>query len=282
MSGRLRGVRTLLTIAGFDPSSGAGVSADLATFAAHDCFGTACVTALTVQSTMGVREVHPVAEAVVRSTLRCLHDDLPADGVKIGMLGTAAVLDAVTEFLEQVRGEGRQRPVVVLDPVLQSSSGRDLLTPSAVHRLRTRLLPLVDWVTPNVDELGVLTQVGPLSRSELAEAARELQRDLPQLGIVVTGGHLDPPDDLLVSPDSAPVWVNGKPLLRSRSTHGTGCAYSSAFLCELVMGGTPIEAARRAKEYVSRGIESAPGLGAGKGPLNHLWTRPLKKKLGKP
>ena len=274
-------MRTLLTIAGFDPSSGAGVSADLATFAAHDCFGTACVTALTVQSTMEVRETHPVAEAVVRSTLRCLQDDLPADGVKIGMLGTAEVVDAVVQFLERVREQGRGRPAVVLDPVLRSSSGRELLAPSAVDQLRTRLLPLVDWVTPNVDELAVLTKVGPLGRSELAGAARELQRALPQLGIVVTGGHTDPPDDLLVAPDSEPVWVSGKPLLRSRSTHGTGCAYSSAFLCGLVTGGTPREAAAAAKEYVYRGIESAPGLGAGKGPLNHLWTRPAKKDSGK-
>lgn len=269
---------TLLTIAGFDPSSGAGISADLATFAAHGCFGTACVTALTVQSTTGVRETHPVAERLVMSTLRCLDDDLPAEGIKIGMLGDASVLEAVAGFLEQTRVQRQDRPVV-LDPVLRSSSGRDLLEHSAVDLLRTRLLPLASWITPNLEELGVLVNREKLGRADLLGAARELQQAHPRLGVVVTGGHMDPPDDLVVPSDGEAVWVIGKPLLRSRSTHGTGCAFSSAFLCGLVLGSTPLEAARWAKEYVYRAIESAPGLGAGRGPIDHLWTRPVKRML---
>lgn len=266
----------LLTIAGFDPSSGAGVSADLATFAAHGCFGTACITALTVQSTTGVRETHPVTETVVASTLSCLGEDLPAEGIKIGMLGDAAVLHTVTRFLEQTRADRPQRPIV-LDPVLRSSSGRDLLEPSAVDLLRTHLLPVVSWITPNIGELAALTNRGGWSRAELVAAARDLQHAHPRLGIVVTGGHMDPPDDLLVPPDAEPVWIGGKSLLQSRSTHGTGCAFSSAFLSRLVLGDAPIEAARAAKEYVYRAIESAPSLGSGRGPLNHLWTRPIEK-----
>ena len=269
-------VPTLLTIAGFDPSSGAGVSADLATFAAHLCFGTACITALTVQSTLGVRAMQPVGADLVLSTLRCLDDDLPADGIKIGMLANAAVLEAVAGFLEQTRSHRPRRPVV-LDPVLRSSSGRDLLDPSAVNLLRTRLLPLVSWVTPNVEELSMLTGRGPLGRADLPGAVHELQQAHPHLGVVVTGGHMDPPDDLMVSAQAGPVWIGGKPLLRSRSTHGTGCAHSSALLCELVLGQAPIDAARAAKEYVYRAIEAAPGFGAGRGPLDHLWTRPARK-----
>ena len=274
-------VPVLLTIAGFDPSSGAGISADLATFAAHGCFGTACVTALTVQSTTGVREVHPVTKGVVASTLRCLEEDLPADGIKIGMLGHAGAVNAIADFLGQTRVAYPQRPLV-LDPVLRSSSGRDLLQPAALALLRTRLLPLATWITPNIEELAALIRVTRLDRAELVSAARELQRAFPRLAIVVTGGHMDPPDDLLVSPDAEPVWVSGKPLLRSRSTHGTGCAFSSAFLSRLVLGDDPLAAARGAKEYVYRAIESAPGLGAGRGPLNHLWPRPLEKNLHQP
>ena len=133
------------------------------------------------------------------------------------------------------------------------------------------------WITPNLEELAVLTGRESLGRDDLPAAARELQQAHPHLGLVVTGGHMDPPDDLLVPSAGDPVWIGGWPLLRSRSTHGTGCAYSSAFLCGLVLGRSPIEAAREAKEYVFRAIESAPGLGAGRGPLNHLWTRPVKK-----
>lgn len=272
----LKSVPTLLTIAGFDPSSGAGVSADLATFAAHDCFGTACITALTVQSTVGVRETHPVAQAVVSATLRCLDDDLPADGVKLGMLADAAVVRAVADFLEQTSPGRPQRPVI-LDPVLCSSSGRDLLDPSAIDLLHSRLLPAVNWITPNVDELAVLTGRPKLHRANLLNAARKLQQAHPRLGVVVTGGHMDPPDDLVVPPDAEAVWMTGKPLLRTRSTHGTGCAFASAFLCALVQGSAPADAARDAKNYVYRAMASAPGVGAGRGPLNHLWTRPVRK-----
>lgn len=271
----------MLTIAGFDPSSGAGVSADLATFAAHGCFGTACITALTVQATTGVHETHPVADSLVASTLRCLADDVPADGIKIGMLANAVNLHAVADFLEEVRAVNPHLPVV-LDPVLRSSSGRDLLDPSAVDLLHSRLLPLVSWITPNIDELAVLTHRAKLDRVDLIHAARELQQSHPHLGLVVTGGHMDPPDDLLVLPGeevvTPSIWISGKPLLHTRSTHGTGCAFASAFLSNLVLGGTPPEAARAAKHYVYRAIESAPRLGHGPGPLNHLWPRPLEKR----
>src|SRR5580698_8027237 len=134
---------TVLTIAGFDPSSGAGVTADLMVFAAHGLFGTSCITALTVQSTVGVRATQPVAGEVVRATLDCLQDDLPVAGIKIGMLATAENVAAVVDFLEGIRGQGIP---VVLDPVLRSSSGRELLDAAGVVLMRERLLPLVDWV----------------------------------------------------------------------------------------------------------------------------------------
>lgn len=271
----------LLTIAGFDPSSGAGVSADLATFAAHGCFGTACITALTVQSTTGVRETQTVAASLVTRTLHCLDDDLPAAGIKIGMLANEANIEAVADFLDQTRSTSPRRPVV-LDPVLRSSSGRELLDPSAIDLLRARLLPLVSWITPNLDELASLVHRPKVGRDDLIDAGRELQRAHSHLGLVITGGHMDPPDDLLLAPlvleTSSPAWIGGKPFLHTRSTHGTGCAFSSAFLSNLVLGSTPLVAAQAAKQYVYHAIASAPGLGRGRGPLNHLWTRPVQEK----
>src|SRR5277367_551787 len=149
-------MQTVLTIAGFDPSSGAGVTADLMVFAAHGLFGVSCVTGLTVQSTVGVRAVVPVSVGVVHETLDCLQSDLPLAGIKIGMLATAANVAMVADFLEMLRDEKRRVPVV-LDPVVRSSSGKELLDKEGVAVLRERLLPVVDWVTPNLEELGVLT-----------------------------------------------------------------------------------------------------------------------------
>ncbi len=167
-------MQTVLTIAGFDPSSGAGVTADLMVFAAHGLFGTSCITGLTVQSTRGVRSTHPVAPEVLRATLEALAEDLPPAGIKIGMLCSAVAVAEVIGFLVRLRGLGQGIPVV-LDPVLLSSSGRELLEPSGVDLLRTGLLPLVDWVTPNLEELAALSGLPVESRADISAAAHALQ-----------------------------------------------------------------------------------------------------------
>jgi hydroxymethylpyrimidine/phosphomethylpyrimidine kinase len=264
----------MLTIAGFDPSSGAGVTADLAVFAAEGCFGTACVTALTVQSTVGVRAVEAVEARVVAETLACLWEDLPADGVKIGMLATAGNVEAVAEFLGRVRGTGAP---VVLDPVLRSSSGRELLSREGIDALKARLLPLVDWVTPNLAELGELTGLPVETADEMEEGAAVLQRLFPWLGVVVTGGHLagnSGVDDLVVEAGGTKTWLRGE-RIASRATHGTGCAFSSSLACGLSRGLDGVEAARAAKSYVSEAILRAEAMGRGNGPMNLLW--PLKR-----
>jgi hydroxymethylpyrimidine/phosphomethylpyrimidine kinase len=266
-------LKTMLTIAGFDPSSGAGVTADLAVFAAEGCFGTACVTALTVQSTMGVRGVEAVEARVVAETLACLWEDLPADGVKIGMLATAGNVEAVAEFLGRVRGTGAP---VVLDPVLRSSSGRELLSREGIDTLKMRLLPLVDWVTPNLAELGELAGLPVGTADEMEEGAAALRRLFPGLGVVVTGGHLagNSADDLVVSPDGTKMWLRGE-RIASRATHGTGCAFSSSLACGLSRGLDGVEAARSAKGYVAEAIRQSEPMGRGSGPMNLLW--PLKR-----
>jgi hydroxymethylpyrimidine/phosphomethylpyrimidine kinase len=262
-------VRTVLTIAGFDPSSGAGVTADLMVFAAHGLFGISCITGLTVQSTIGVRATAPVSAEIVHDTLDCLQSDLPLAGIKIGMLATAANVVMVVEFLEMLRIEGRRVPVV-LDPVLRSSSGRELLDADGVAVMRRRLLPLVDWVTPNMEELGVLTGHLVSRREEMADAAQVLQMMGSELNVVATGGHLDPPDDLVVSAGGEVVWLPGERIV-SQSTHGTGCAFSSALLSRVVLGDAAKEAAAMAKRYVAEAILTATPMGNGIGPMNLLW-----------
>jgi hydroxymethylpyrimidine/phosphomethylpyrimidine kinase len=262
-------MQTVLTIAGFDPSSGAGVTADLMVFAAHGLFGTSTITSLTVQSTTGVRSSQPVDAGVVRETLLCLHADLPPAGVKIGMLASATIVEAVARYLEDLKRDSPHVPVI-LDPVIRSTSGRELLSPESLIRLRDRLLPLVTWVTPNLAELGALTALSVTNTDDLEPAARALQRLHPRLNVLATGGHLDQPHDLLLTAEDDLYWLVGE-RIESTSTHGTGCALSSALVSRLVLGDGPLEAARSAKHYVAEAIRRAVSLGHGLGPLNHLW-----------
>jgi hydroxymethylpyrimidine/phosphomethylpyrimidine kinase len=269
-------MQTVLTIAGFDPSSGAGITADLMVFAAHGLFGTSAITALTVQSTQGVRSTHAVSSDLLRNTLDYLDLDLPPAGIKIGMLGDAANVAGVCDYLETVRGRsGEGRIPVVLDPVVQSSSGRELLDADGLMLLRDRLLPLVDWVTPNLAELAALTGLPVATREDLPAASLALQRQTSdnragaRLGVFATGGHLDPPDDLLLTSAGEQIWLSGTHI-ETRATHGTGCALSSAFLSRLVLGDSPAEAAGAAKRYVAAAMSSATIRGSGNCCINHL------------
>jgi hydroxymethylpyrimidine/phosphomethylpyrimidine kinase len=267
-------MQTVLTIAGFDPSSGAGVSADLMVFASHGLFGTSAITSLTVQSTTGVRSSRPVEAEIVRETLECLKADLPPDGVKIGMLASAAIVEAVASYLKDLKRDFPQTPVV-LDPVIRSSSGRELLSQEGLALVSERVLPLAMWTTPNLAELSALTGVPISGRDDLESAARALQRLHPGLNVLATGGHLDRPDDLLLTAEGDLHWLSGE-RIESNSTHGTGCALSSALLSRLVLGDTALDAARSAKHYVAEAIRLAVPLGRGHGPLSHLW--PLRPR----
>ena len=263
-------MQTVLTIAGFDPSSGAGVTADLMVFAAHSLFGTACITALTVQSTQGVRSMHATSAAVVQATLDCLEEDLPPAGIKIGMLATKDNTSIICDYLDKHQQEHWHLPQswipVVLDPILRSTSGRELLESEGVTLMRDRLLPQVDWITPNLAELAVLSGIEVAGRDDMPRACRALQTRTAQspdghrLGIFATGGHLDPPDDFLLLPTGQGLWLPGK-RVAAASTHGTGCALSSAFLSRLVLGDAPREAAQAAKLYVASALQLASNSG---------------------
>jgi hydroxymethylpyrimidine/phosphomethylpyrimidine kinase len=261
-----------LTIAGFDPSSGAGVSADLKTFAAHGVYGVAAITAMTVQSTQGVRAVEPVRPSLFRETLACLAADIPLSGVKLGMLASAGLVAEAEHFL-RVRPELREW--VVLDPVLQSSSGAALLDAEGTALLRERLLGVVGWITPNLDELALLTGVAVRRKEQVPAAAERLARQAasagnPGVAIVVTGGHLDRPDDYLLL-EGKGAWLPGE-RVETRSTHGTGCAFSSALLAQLVLGRPGSEAVEAAKRYVAGALRAAYPIGEGRGPLHHLFA----------
>jgi hydroxymethylpyrimidine/phosphomethylpyrimidine kinase len=261
----------VLTIAGFDPSSGAGVTADIKTIAAHGCYGVACITAMTVQSTAGVRRVEAVDPALVTETLEELASDIPIAAVHIGILGTAKVVKAVAEFLSQRSGKAKL-PNVVLDPILKSSSGTDLLDVPGTRLLIERLIPLADVITPNVDEAAVLTGLKVTDLDEMRAAAAKLHA-MGSAAVVITGGHLEKAIDLLSFTTKRGVEeeVFKAERQRSNSTHGTGCAFATAMSCHLALDRGLAEAALLAKTYVTAAIAAGHPLGRGTGPVHHLY-----------
>jgi len=255
----------ILSIAGFDPSSGAGITADIKTVSAHGCYGLACITALTVQSTQGVKQVKPVEDKLIAATLKELASDFSIDAVKIGMLGSAESVLVIADFLERHSIKN-----VVLDPVLKSSSGANLLSDEGLKILRRRLLPLADVITPNIDEASAMTGLAIHQANDMQPVAGQLHK-LGAKNVVITGGHLDPPVDFLS-------WNSGKQhqtfthkIIKTSSTHGTGCAFSTAIACNLAKGKALTEAVRQAKQYVTSALQHAVPIGKGAGPVNHMW-----------
>jgi len=261
----------VLTIAGFDPSSGAGVTADKKTIAAHGCYGVACITAMTVQSTAGVRRVDPVDSGLVTATLEELTADIPIAAVRIGMLGGAKVVKALAEFLGSRSGKAKL-PNVVLDPILKSSSGADLLDAAGTKVLIERLIPLADVITPNIDEAAALTGMKVTDLESMRSAAAKLH-EMGSAALVVTGGHLDKAIDLLSFTTKSGVEqeVFKAERQRSTSTHGTGCAFATAIACHLALDRGLAEATLLAKTYVTAAIAAGHPLGRGSGPVHHLY-----------
>jgi hydroxymethylpyrimidine/phosphomethylpyrimidine kinase len=267
----------VLTIAGFDPSSGAGVTADIKTIAAHGCYGVACITALTVQSTAGVRRVEAVDPVLVTDTLQELASDIAIAAVHIGMLGSAKVVKAVGEFLAQ---SGKAKvPNVVLDPILRSTSGAELLDTAGTKLLIEKLIPLVDVMTPNVDEAAALTgrKVTDLEQMRSASAALH---GMGSRAVVITGGHLEKAIDLLSFRTKRGVEqeVFKAERQRSNSIHGTGCAFASAIACHLALDRGLAEATLLAKTYVSAAIAAGHPLGRGTDPVYHLYRMKQQKR----
>ena len=276
----------VLSIAGFDPSCGAGVTADIKTIAAHGCYGIACITAMTVQSTAGVKKVDPSDPILITETLEELTGDVEIAGVRIGMLGSGKVAKAVADFLEGPKKgasgnrSGRSRlPNLVLDPILKSSSGANLLDSAGTRILIERLIPLADVVTPNVDEASAITGLKVQELDEMKAAATKLH-EMGAVAVVVTGGHLDKAIDLLsfTTKHGVEQEIFKAERQRSNSTHGTGCAFATAMACHLALDRGLAEATLLAKTYVTAAISYGHPLGKGIGPVHHLYRMSQQRR----
>jgi hydroxymethylpyrimidine/phosphomethylpyrimidine kinase len=258
-------MNTALTIAGSDSGGGAGIQADLKTFAAHGVYGTSAITALTAQNTLGVTGVHTVPAEFVTAQIEAVAEDLGCDAVKTGMLATAAIVEVVAAAVEEL-----ELPNLVVDPVMVAKGGDRLLDADAAHALRTALFRLARVVTPNVPEAEVLAEMTIRSLSDMQEAARRIKKFGPS-AVLVKGGHLpgDTITDLLFD-GSQVVEISG-PRIGGRHTHGTGCTLAAAIAARLARGATLEVAARGARDYVAGAMQHGIDLGAGHQPLNHSW-----------
>jgi len=243
-----------LTIAGSDPSGGAGVQADLKTFHRFEVYGEAVITLLTVQNTRGVQRVEVLDPSLVEEQIRAVLEDIPPDAVKTGALGNDAVAEAVARALQ-----GANFPVVI-DPVMRSKLGASL---GPILKMKAFL------ITPNLDEAAALAGFAVNDLESMRAAAAEIA-SMGMANVLIKGGHLrDEPIDLLRTSDGR-VHEFAAERIATRHTHGTGCTYSAAITAELARGTALVEAVARAKRFVTEAIRTNPGLGGGEGPLNHF------------
>ena len=256
-------MKTVLTIAGFDPSGGAGLLADVKTISRFGCYGAAAATSLTLQNTQGVFGAYHQTADVVRGQLKAIFDDLEIAAVKIGMLPTRDVVEAVADSIS-----ANSPSYIVLDPVVRSTTGFELVDEDALKAIIQRLFPLVSVVTPNLDEAARITGLTVRDLPQMEQAARGMIA-LGASSVLVTGGDLegDFATDVLVDSGVASFTAER---VQSSQTHGTGCTLSSALACLLVQGYTLRESIPIAKKYLVEAIRAAPVLGSGRGPLNHF------------
>lgn len=253
-----------MTIAGSDSGGGAGIQADLKTFAALGVYGTCVITALTAQNTQRVTGVHEVPPEFVGAQIDTVVADIPPQAVKTGMLANASIIQVVAERVRSLR-----LPNLVVDPVMVAKSGDRLLREDAVFALRTSLLPLATVVTPNIPEAEALTGLTIGSLAEAQEAARVIVGMGARIA-VVKGGHREGPA-IDVFYDGREFHLLRAPRIETTSTHGTGCTFASAIAAGLAKGLPPLEAVRRAKRYVTAAMRKAFPLGHGHGPLHHFY-----------
>ena len=258
-------MKRALTIAGSDSGGGAGIQADLKTFAAHGVYGTSAITALTAQNTRGVFGVHLVPAEFVTLQIEAVTSDIGCDAVKTGMLATAAIVEATAAAVQAL-----ELPNLVVDPVMIAKGGDRLLSDDAVHAITRTLLRLARVVTPNVPEAAVLSGQDITSLDDMRRAAEIILGFGPK-AVIVKGGHLagDESVDLLLQASGEQVFAG--PRLHVRHTHGTGCTFAAAIAARLALGESLDEAARHAKEYVAGAMQYGIDVGGGHQPLGHFW-----------
>lgn len=259
-------IPSVLSIAGSDSGGGAGIQADIKTIAAHRLFAQTAITALTAQNTLGVTGVFEASPSFVDAQIEAVFCDMRPDAVKIGMISSGAIANAIAEALVRVEACN-----IVLDPVMVATSGSALMATEAVDVVASRLFPLADVVTPNVPEAQVLSGMQIADAADMeraAQAIRGLVRD--DAYVLLKGGHsVEDANDLLMG-SAGPLWLRGK-RVETTSTHGTGCTLSSAIACGLACNMTVQEAVCAAKEYLTGALRHDLRMGKGNGPLDHMW-----------
>jgi hydroxymethylpyrimidine/phosphomethylpyrimidine kinase len=258
----------LLTIAGFDPSCGAGIAADLKTFAAHGCYGVAAITSITVQNTQGVDDVQNTPAATLRAQLEALGKDSDIAAVKIGMLGNRGNGAVVAEFLD-----AHNFAHIVHDPVMKSSSGTELLDAAGVKFVSTELLKRASVITPNVPEAEILSGMTIKDLSDMEAAARKIV-EMGARAVIVKGGHMERAIDLLF--DGTDVISLHGDRVKEETFHGTGCAFASAIAAQLAIGRPLSEAAMLAKASVTKAIEKSYPTGKGRAPVDHFYRHKIE------
>lgn len=254
-----------LTIAGSDSGGGAGIQADLKSFTALKVYGTSVITCVTAQNTLGVNGVYPLTPEQVGAQLDAVLADIGTDAAKTGMLYDTGIIQVVAD---RVKRYGVSN--LVVDPVMIAKGGHPLLLPEAQAAVRELLLPLAAVVTPNLPEASALTGLAITTRADMV-AAGQLLLAMGARAAVVKGGHLDgtEADDLLITAEGLQLWLRAE-RIESRHTHGTGCTYSAAIAAGLAHGLPLVDAVRQAKAFITLAIRTAPGIGGGHGPTNHL------------
>jgi hydroxymethylpyrimidine/phosphomethylpyrimidine kinase len=258
-------MRTALTIAGSDSGGGAGIQADLKTFAAHAVFGTCAITAVTAQNTLGVTAWEAMPADLVTAQIEAVAADFELGAVKVGMLANAAIVEAVAAAILEL-----DLPEVIVDPVMVAKGGSRLLETDAIEAIKSELLPHTRVVTPNIPEAEALSGLEIASIDGMRKAAERILKLGPRV-VLVKGGHLAGPDSVDVAVSAQQTFELRLPRVETSSTHGTGCTLSSAIAANLALGLDLRPALERAREYLDGAIRHAPGLGRGHGPLAHFW-----------
>lgn len=253
----------VLTVAGFDPTSGAGVSADLKAFAANQVYGLACVSCLTVQNTRGVRSFQAVDSSLLGEQMAALLEELQPRAIKIGMLGTRANVEVVARQIKR-----HALPWVVLDPIYTASHGSRLSENEGWQAMQELLFPLTDVLTPNVPEAERLSGQTIARPAEMLAAAERLHRMGPR-HVVIKGGHLERPLDLVFDGTRAVSLTADR--IRTSNVHGTGCTFSAALAANLALGKQVVDAVVLAKAYLTAALKQSYSIGPGPGPVNHLF-----------
>jgi len=265
VSGRGR----VLAIGGSDSGGGAGIQADIKTIAMLGGYAASAVTAVTVQDTLGVHAIHPIAPDIVVAQARAVLDDIGVDAIKTGMLGSAAVVEALADLFA-----GASVPIVI-DPVMAATTGAALLDPDAIEALRMRLIPLAALLTPNAPEAARLTSLDVATTDDLRRAGEALLR-MGADAVLMKGGHIagESVIDVLMTPTGETRFTSDR--IAARHSHGTGCSLASACATGLAQGLELTAAVERAHAYVAEAIRHAPGFGRGNGPIDHGW--PLRAR----